>query len=460
MQKQLRPLLSIPFVLCLLLLLWNDFYLKATFHNFLTGKLSDFCGLFVFSIFWTVLFPGRKLFVFFSTALFFIYWKSPYSESFINAFSGHLFPIQRVVDITDLFALAVLPVAWYMVELPLKRMNLNPWLIGLLSLFSFCATTMPHVMQGFEHPQYVLFKGISKAADSNRYDYELKIYPLDTLTVVGVTSIHIGREPVKSDDFQKTQVLRDLDVLVRNELGNDSSYQKVEGRHQLEIQGDGYVDELTFKGSRLDGKIIRKSRAGEILIDGQYKDGIEDSVWRIREQGSLMQVKKTFENGETVRIERYQSDQLLSSSRVSTRSGTINYKYFQILLLLVTSAWMIVLIRRNYKERYPAQTKTSVWQKLLLCFSLPIVVIFFNFILVSVIPDNFSTAFKFQTDILLIYAFTLPIFFLVLFGFKIRKSIDVLWYCLLFALIYNVFWEVIQVQRLKEGTEVNQQLEK
>jgi hypothetical protein len=441
MQKQLKPLSAIPFVVCLLLLIGNDFYLKATFHNFFTGKLSDFCGLFVFSVFFATLFPGRKLLVFFSTALCFIYWKSPYSESFINAFSVHLFSIHRIVDITDLFALLVLPVAWYTMEMPLKRIDVHPWFISVVCLFSFCATTMPHAMQGFEQPQYVLFKGVSKVVDSNRYNDDLKIYPFDTLTVVGVGSVHIGKEPVKSDDFQKTLVLKDLDLLVQNELGNDHSYTKAQGSHSLQIRGDGYVDEVTFKGSRLDGKITRKSSTGEILIEGQYKDGIEDATWTVREPGSLMLVKKTFKNGEKVLVERYQSDQLRSSESVRTRSGTVNFKYFQILFLLVASVWMIVLIRKNYKEIYPGEAKIMLWQKILLCFSLPIVVIFFNFILVAV----------------LIYAYTLPIFFLVLFGFKIRKSIDVLWYCLLFALCYHVFWEVIQLQYLKAGTEVSKQ---
>lgn len=455
MKKQFKPLSSISFVICLLLLLLNDFYFKAYFHNFITGKLSDFSGLFVFAVFWATLFPGKKLFVFFSTALFFIYWKSPYSESFINFFSTHLFAIQRVVDVTDLMALLVLPVAWYMMERPSKQIYLNPWISGLVSLFSFCATTMPNTMQSFEQPQYVLFKGVSKIPDSNRYDYDLKIYPLDTLTVVGVTSIHIGPEPVKGDDFQKTKVLKDLDVLVQNELGNDSSYTKAQGIRQLQIAGEGYVDQLMFKDGRLHGQLMRKSNAGETLIDGQYKDGIEDSVWTIRDPGSSTVTKKTFKNGETVQVERYQSDRLISSHSVSTRSGTINFKYFQIILLLLIGLGMIVLIRRNYKNIYPEQVKMRVWQKVLLCFSLPLWVFCLSFLITLLIPDHFTTAFKFAVDLFFIYICTLPVFFLVVFGFKIRKSIDVLWYCILFALLYVTFWEIAQVARLKQGTEIS-----
>ena len=38
------------FLIGLSLLLTNDFVLKEQFHNGFTGKLSDFAGLFVFSI--------------------------------------------------------------------------------------------------------------------------------------------------------------------------------------------------------------------------------------------------------------------------------------------------------------------------------------------------------------------------------------------------------------------------
>jgi hypothetical protein len=74
---------------------------QAEYHNWLTGKLSDFCGLFVFATFWSALFPSRKLTVYFSTALLFPYWKSPYSQSFLNFFSQNFYHVERVVDVTD-----------------------------------------------------------------------------------------------------------------------------------------------------------------------------------------------------------------------------------------------------------------------------------------------------------------------------------------------------------------------
>ena len=47
-------LLSPGFIIATVLLVVNDFFLKPVYHNWLTGKLSDFAGLFMFSLFLTM----------------------------------------------------------------------------------------------------------------------------------------------------------------------------------------------------------------------------------------------------------------------------------------------------------------------------------------------------------------------------------------------------------------------
>lgn len=60
MQKRNFSILVSPgFLLCLCLLLLNDFILKSEFHNALTGKLSDFAGLFIFPLFFSALRQSR-----------------------------------------------------------------------------------------------------------------------------------------------------------------------------------------------------------------------------------------------------------------------------------------------------------------------------------------------------------------------------------------------------------------
>lgn len=137
-------ILSHWFILGLFALLINDFYLKELIGNWFTGKLSDFAGLFVFTLFWTALFPRYKRIVFGVIATLFILWKSSWSQPFINSWNEFgLFPIDRVVDFTDLLALSVLPLAYFIEQRSsqLKTVRLTPVIPILLSAFAFGATS-------------------------------------------------------------------------------------------------------------------------------------------------------------------------------------------------------------------------------------------------------------------------------------------------------------------------------
>lgn len=175
MKKRLNPIITFPFILCLALLILNDFYLKTAYHNLLTGKLSDVCGLYVFSIFWSVLFPKYRTGIFVTTAVFFVYWKSIYSQPFIDNFSSTFFVIERTVDLTDLFTLPILGMAWLSMRkkekkpsLSLWQKRISPYIIGSIAIFSFYSTSKPRYTQRFEQPQYVLFKSY-KHIDTSYY---------------------------------------------------------------------------------------------------------------------------------------------------------------------------------------------------------------------------------------------------------------------------------------------------
>jgi hypothetical protein len=142
--RNYKTLTSFWFLAGLTVLLLNDFLLKLTFHNWVTGKLSDFAGLFIFSIFWTVLFPRQKQMIFIATALVFAFWKSDLSEPYIKFWNDFSFlPLQRTVDYSDYLALLILPVAykfdrqWF----NLKLIKLNPIVPIVLSSFAFMATS-------------------------------------------------------------------------------------------------------------------------------------------------------------------------------------------------------------------------------------------------------------------------------------------------------------------------------
>lgn len=151
MTKTLHKVLLSPlFLIGLIILLINDFFLKSYFHNYLTGKLSDFAGLFVFALFWSALFPRSKAVIFSCIVVFFSFWKSPLASGFIDWWNSiGIFTIARTVDYTDLSAFVVLPAAWIYGEncrafrVPVFSQNYALTVIALVSVFAFTATSQP-----------------------------------------------------------------------------------------------------------------------------------------------------------------------------------------------------------------------------------------------------------------------------------------------------------------------------
>ena len=123
-------------------LVLNDFLLKRCWAGVITGKLSDFCGLFALAV--AMLVICRSSWVLVLVAACFAFWKSPFSEGviqFCNAATG--IGIGRTVDLTDLAALAVLPLSLLYYRSTTTRVI--PWRWGcavssIISLFAFAAT--------------------------------------------------------------------------------------------------------------------------------------------------------------------------------------------------------------------------------------------------------------------------------------------------------------------------------
>lgn len=149
MQKPKASLLLHPlFAGSLLVLLLNDFYGKYAYPGFLTGKLSDLAGVLVLPVFCRVLFPALpKKAVFMATAVFFTWWKSPFSQPLINQVNaGSPWPVQRVVDYSDLLALGVLPLAIYIAPRSIRLQAAGAVFlrgtVGAVTVFSLCSTSM------------------------------------------------------------------------------------------------------------------------------------------------------------------------------------------------------------------------------------------------------------------------------------------------------------------------------
>jgi hypothetical protein len=136
------------FLVALALLLANDFYLKSHYANWLTGKLSDFAGLYVFTQFVATCLGGRIVSTAVTSAVLFTVWKSPMATPLIEIVNRYsVLPIHRTIDYTDLMALAVLPVA---VRFFAAR-NTFPW---SFIKYPVAALTMLGIMATSTIPRY------------------------------------------------------------------------------------------------------------------------------------------------------------------------------------------------------------------------------------------------------------------------------------------------------------------
>jgi hypothetical protein len=142
----MRPdLLSSPLLVSsVVLLLANDWIFKPIFHNWLTGKVSDFSGLVAITLFGCAVFPKKRWLVASLVSFTFVYWKSPYSQSFIQLLNYLApFPVGRTIDYTDLMAL---PAVWVASHLALRMRGLSAraWMqqiFASVSLIAFTATS-------------------------------------------------------------------------------------------------------------------------------------------------------------------------------------------------------------------------------------------------------------------------------------------------------------------------------
>jgi len=136
-----RSLASPAFVAALGLLVLNDFLFKPLFHDWVTGKLSDFAGLFALAIFCAAFWPRHRRLIGTALTAAFVFWKSGSSQPLIDWLNGFApLPIARTVDYSDLWAL---PAVW--LGLRAER-RMQPWSLpgaaqGALALFAAIAFT-------------------------------------------------------------------------------------------------------------------------------------------------------------------------------------------------------------------------------------------------------------------------------------------------------------------------------
>ena len=144
---------SLPFVVSLALLLANDLYLKFEYPGLITGKLSDVSGIFLVTYLLIGVFPRARLLWSALVAVLFAIWKSPASQWAIDTINSNMsVNIGRVIDYSDLLALAAIPLAWVCAarcstfETPRfwKRVVATPVLIVAFLGVTGTSVLMPH----------------------------------------------------------------------------------------------------------------------------------------------------------------------------------------------------------------------------------------------------------------------------------------------------------------------------
>jgi hypothetical protein len=140
-QKLTHPV----FIASVILLIINDWFLKASFHNACTGKISDFAGLFAFPFFLSALVPQWKKTLHILTAVLFVFWKSELSQPFINWLNAIQIPVGRTIDYSDNIALLSIPLSYH-IFIQKNDYNTGPFLtrvITVIACLAFMATSMP-----------------------------------------------------------------------------------------------------------------------------------------------------------------------------------------------------------------------------------------------------------------------------------------------------------------------------
>ncbi|RZK56952.1 MAG: hypothetical protein EOO87_04130 [Pedobacter sp.] len=419
----------------------NDFFFKALFHNVITDKLSDFCGLFIFPIFWSAVFPKAKQWVFILTGMLFVYWKSEYSSGLIEMVNT-IFHIHRTVDASDLIALPVLLLAWFYIKDSPKRAirssmfaRLVTMFIGAIAFFSFCATSQQRYIQSFDQPQYVLLSGTAVPDSNSNYGFEF--YKMDSLLVVKVNELGISK-PVRNDDFNKNKSIKELDQHVLELISSNVSLIPSGKVTELSISTPEGIDSLMFNGGRLDGRFSR-TKNGKIILEGFYKIGLENGTWTSKDTVNNHVVVQTFVNGERTSVKQFDGDKLISSNSINTRADTIRIKYIHVAILVLCVAGIIVTLVRNFRSKAPEQLKVKTVWKWLFCFISPVFVWLIYFGIQLLLMDYNHDIFAMMASIIFICIATFPIMVILVFWIKLRKEIDVLLYCVLLGMLCSIW---------------------
>ena len=451
---QIKPALySVTFILSLFVLLLNDFLLKNAFSNTLTGKLSDFCGLYAFAFFFSQIFPAnKKLAIHIITAVIFILWKSPLSDSFISVFSTYVFTIDRVVDYSDLWALIVLPLSYFKNG---KSFDSSYKTIGLsfVALIAFASTSQPSPRFTFFEPQYVLVKTSIPVQEQFGENKNIK---MDSLTLVRITEVGLNKYPELNDDFQQKYLLENLEKIILYEydsLRKSSETSALPSNYYSEqihivYKEDSCQEKLSFLNGRLHGAYIRSIHEQNI-VSGYYKFGIPDSTWTYYTHSGSIDKEDIYVNGEKAKSIHYRDGESTSSSFILSRHNKKTIAIALFVVMIVVFFASIYFLSKEYKK---ATRKISVLETILYSILSSIISVGITSVLVLNAPTGFFQAISIQ---FLFFIFACPLFFIVYLAIDRHSIKTFLLIILLYSMLILLLQDYIIIRDLKNVSEID-----
>lgn len=252
------------FLIALLLLIFNDHFLKIAYPSLLTGKLSDFAGIFTFPIFVAVLFhrfiqnQQRFLILHLIIVILFTMWKLAPVEillQYIGQTTSLPMP-KRVKDATDLTALSVLPLSYYFVIYQQKRrfnqfklkglQNLLCTIVLFVASSAFIATSYHY--QYLRTPNRIVKTNMSKA--ELLYNFEKALFE---------SGIEIAPYRVIGDSLYIYNISLEYSRNI-DDNNNISQHYSIHGKMNVRID----FQELIIKSIKLE---TRNVKYAEEIID-------------------------------------------------------------------------------------------------------------------------------------------------------------------------------------------------
>lgn len=265
------------FLTSIILLVLNDWIFKSTFHNELTGKLSDFAGLFAFPFLFSVLFPRKKLFIHIVTAVGFLFWNSTASQSLINLLNDWYIPINRTIDYTDNIALLSIALSFIVLKSN-YFFHLNYTFKKVCIIFScaaFLATSIPRK----EIREYVVM--------DKTYQFDVsRDYVINKLNFIQMELIkkHYSNDPdihfneeenifYYGDKERYYQYLKVDDSFgVLDTLALLIDVEKVSAVDTINLKNSFMEIQITGDSLQSEIKLIRLYKAVKRMSDKDYKD--------------------------------------------------------------------------------------------------------------------------------------------------------------------------------------------